>query len=506
MKKLMCLLLCLSFLVAAMPLVAAEGEKDELVVAYPVDPGNLSPFGTNSSQVDFIVYQIYEALFKVNDADGSIVPQIMDNYTLSEDGLTYTFNLKQGIKDTNGNEITASDVLFSFELCSKSPMAINTLCVDFDNTKVIDDYTFQLAVLSPSSTYMSQFAKIYIVDEQSYAASTDGFISTPVGTGPYKLENWTQGTTVTLTYNEDYHGAEPQVKKLVFKVIGEASQRTTALMTCEADINFDYLVTDANYINDSGTHITEDRPTNVVYAMYFNCDEGKPTSDINLRKAIALAVDNEALTSVVYFGHNTPATTCESKSCYDYDESWEGNECYQYDLEKAKEYLAQSSYDGSPLTIITKSNVNSFDKLAEAVQNQLKQLGVNVEIVQYDPATITTVTLEQPENWDINLSDHMTPSNYAVDSVNTIHVRRNYPHISDEMKQEFSDVTSVALSTTDHDEMIEYASKAIALNQDYCTLYTICYSTLKLAYSNNLTNINCYGCNIIDFSEIQYVA
>ena len=80
--------------------------------------------------------------------------------------------------------------------------------------------------------------------------------------------------------------------------------------------------------------------------MYFNCDEGKPTSDINLRKAIALAVDNEALTSVVYFGHNTPATTCESKSCYDYDESWEGNECYQYDLEKAKEYLAQSSYDG----------------------------------------------------------------------------------------------------------------------------------------------------------------
>ena len=58
MKKLMCLLLCLSFLVAAMPLVAAEGEKDELVVAYPVDPGNLSPFGTNSSQVDFIVYQI----------------------------------------------------------------------------------------------------------------------------------------------------------------------------------------------------------------------------------------------------------------------------------------------------------------------------------------------------------------------------------------------------------------------------------------------------------------
>ena len=173
MKKLMCLLLCLSFLVAAMPLVAAEGEKDELVVAYPVDPGNLSPFGTNSSQVDFIVYQIYEALFKVNDADGSIVPQIMDNYTLSEDGLTYTFNLKQGIKDTNGNEITASDVLFSFELCSKSPMAINTLCVDFDNTKVIDDYTFQLAVLSPSSTYMSQFAKIYIVDEQSYAASTD---------------------------------------------------------------------------------------------------------------------------------------------------------------------------------------------------------------------------------------------------------------------------------------------------------------------------------------------
>ena len=172
--------------------------------------------------MDFIVYQIYEALFKVNDADGSIVPQIMDNYILSEDGLTYTFNLKQGIKDTNGNEITASDVLFSFELCSKSPMAINTLCVDFDNTKVIDDYTFQLAVLSPSSTYMSQFSKnlhcrrTILCRQRRTASSAHRW-----GTGPYKLENWTQGTTVTLTYNEDYHGAEPQVKKLVFKVIGE---------------------------------------------------------------------------------------------------------------------------------------------------------------------------------------------------------------------------------------------------------------------------------------------
>ena len=506
MRRLLCVFLGLLMILSLFPVCVAETADDTLTLAYPVDPGNLSPFGTNSNHVDFIVFQIYEALFKVNDADGSIIPQIMDSYEISDDGLFYTFKLKQGVKDTNGNEITASDVMFSFKLCSESVMAINTLTVDFDNTEVVDDYTFKLAVKSPGSTYMAQFGKIYIVDEDSYNASPDGFITTPVGTGPYKLDEWIQGSSLTLVSDDTYHGEEPQVKKLVVKVIGESSQRTTALMTGEAQLNYDYLVTDADYINSSGNCVTEDRPTNTVFALYFNETDGKLTKDINLRKAIALAIDNVALTNVIYFGHNTPATTCESNSCYDYVESWEGNECYQYDVEKAKEYLAQSTYDGSTLTVITKSNVYSLDKLAEAIQSQLKQIGVDIEIVQYDPATITTVTLDQPDDWDLNLSDHVTPSNYAVDSVNMIHVRRNYVHIDDDMKQEFADACGVALSTTDHDEMLVYAAKAIQLNQDYCTLYTICYNTLKLAYAKNLSNINCYGCNIIDFSEIQFTA
>lgn len=481
--------------------VAKEG-GGKVVVAFPSDPGNLSPFGTNSNTVDFIIYQIYDSLYKIDDTTGKIIPLLIESYETSEDGKVYTFHLKEGIKDTNGNEITASDALFSFHLCSESAMAINTMMVNFDETNAVDDYTFQLAVNTSGQSCMAQFAKIYIVDEDSYNASTDGMITTPVGTGPYKLDSWSQGTSVKLVYNENYWGNEPDVKELEFLISGEPSQRTTALMTGEADFIYDYLVSDADYINGTEGYMTEDRETNTVYAVYFNNYEGAQTSDINLRKAICLALDNAALTNVIYGSHNTPAVACESVSCYDYSEEWENCEYYGYDLEKAKEYLEASSYDGSTLTIVTK-NANNLNDLSEAIQNSLAQIGITVEIVEVETSMHGTYMQERPDEWELAVSDHMTPSNYGFDSINVIHTRRNYVHVGEELQAQIGEACTAALEARDPEEIKKYSAQAVALNQDNCTIYGVTYATMKLAYSERISNIHCYGCNIIDFHEVK---
>lgn len=478
-------------------------DVNSIVVAYPADPGNLSPFGTSSSFTDFIVYNLYESLVKLDDKTSEAVPVIAERYELSDDGLTYTFYLNKGVKDSNGNEITASDCLFSFVLCSESPMASNTAIIDFEASEAVDDYTFKLVTTTTGKVYLSQIAKVYIVSEKSYNESPDQFVTTPVGTGPYKLDSWMQGTSVKFVANEDYWGDnKANVKNLEFKIISEPSQRTTTLVTGETNFVYDYLISDADYINGTDGLKTEDRNTNTVYGIYFNFTDGHAGNDINFRKAVSLALNNEALTKMIYQGRNTPATTTESNSCTDYTAAWEGCEFYDYDVDAAKAYLDQSDYNGETLQMLTKSNVNNFEMLCEAIQNQLKQIGVTVEIQQYEASTVQTVILEQPEAWDLYVADHSTFSNYGVDSIHNMHVRRNYFHLSDDLLAEITEYCKTAMSTTDEQERIEYTTKAVQFNQDMCTVRGICYATVKFAYADYISNINTYTTNKIDWREI----
>ena len=475
---------------------------DTIVVAYPTDPGNLAPFGTSNSFTDFILYCLYESLYKVNDATGEVVPLIMESMNISADGKEYTFQLKKGIKDTNGNEIKASDCLFSFLLCNDSPRSMDTQIIDFEKTEAVGDYTFKLVLKAPGKTYLAQFGKIYIISEKSYKDSKDQMVTTPVATGPYKLDNWVQGSTISFVANDSYWGAESDVKRLEFKIISDPSQRTTALMTGEANVVYDYLISDFNYINGTKGFTTEELSTNVVYFMGFNFSETSFGKDENFRKACCLALNNEALVTMVYRNLNIPATTCESKSCFDYTPAWEGSEFYKYDVKSAKEYLAKSGYDGSPLILITKSNVNRYDVLCEAIQNQLKQIGVIVEIQQYEPVVLSQITLQQPADWDILISDSSTFSNFAVDVLNLKHVRRNNLHLSDDIVAQFKEYTQKGISSSNPQESADNTLKAIWLNQDLCTYRAICYATFKFAHADYLSNFGRYSTNKIAWNEI----
>ena len=480
----------------------APSKTDTVVIAYATDPGNLSPFGTNNNMTDFVVYNIYEPLFRMNDADGSVKPVLMKDYELSVDGLTYTFHLNPGIVDTNGNAITASDVLFSFGLCNDSPMADNTSMVDFDASEAVDELTVKIVTTSSGPIYLSKIAKVYVVSEKSWNENPDGMVTNPVGTGPYKLADWVQGSSVKLVANEDYWGDKDfDVRNLEFKIISEASQRTASMMNGESNFIFDYLISDDNYINDTPGMTTDDRTSNTCYALYFDFSDGI-CQDENFRKAVCLALNNEGLTKMVYGTHCTPATTTEAKSCFDYSASWEGCEYYNYDVDKAKDYLAQSSYGGETLVLLTKSNFANFDLLSEAIQAQLKEIGVAIEIKQYEAATMRSMMLEQTDEWDLALNDHSSFSNYGSDSLNVGHVVRNYVHISGELQDTFKEYLAIANGSPDPEEAREYSSKAINLAQDACTIYGICYSTNKYAYTENLTNINTYTMGKIAWNEI----
>jgi len=471
---------------------------DTVTVAFSVDPGSLAPF-TGVSATDFILFNMYDSLFRMSDPTGEITPLIAESYNISDDGLTYTFNIRKGVKDSAGNVITAHDCDFSWRLYAQGPMAMNVSAVDFDKTGAVDDYTYVVILTSPGQTYMAQFGKVYIISEKAYNESPDEMITTPVTTGPYRLSEWVQGSYVKLVANEDYYGAAPDIKNLEFKIISEATQRTIALMTGEVNFVYDYLISDADYIKSEG-YIVEARNTNTVYSVFFN-NSGKFASDINFRKAVSLSIDNVGLTSMIYRNVNTPATTAQSRNAFDYSPAWEGNMYYNYDPAEAKVYLDQSNYDGSSIVLLTKSNVFDFDKLCEAVQDSLRQIGVIAEIQQYDAATLATIRADAA-NWELLITDHSTFSGFGVDSIHNTHVRSNQLLLPKDLYDLFDEYGRKGLYSPNAQESAEYLLKTLLLNQDEVTTHAICYATFKFAYVDYLSNINLYSTNKIAWNEI----
>ena len=477
-------------------------KNDTITVAAPFAPANLAPFGTSDAFTDFVVYSMYESLYVIDDITGEVKPLIMENYELSDDGLVYTFHLKKGIKDTNGNEITASDCVFSFNLANNSPRAIDTMNIDFEKTEAVDTYTFKLCSLDPGSIYISKYAHIYIVSEKSFKESPDEMVTTPVGTGPYKLDTWTQGISIKLTANEDYWGGGFDVKNLEIKTIGEPSQRTTTLLTGETNFIYEYNISDGEHINSTAGLIADERETNNVVNIGFDCSEDSIVNDINFRKAVCLALNNEALTKMIFLGYNEPAISSQPKCVFDYSESWEGCEFYEYDVDAAKEYLSMSNYDGSTLVFVTVADQGDLERMAEAIQRQLKEINVNVDIQTFDSVTVNTMVMRQPEAWDIYLSTMHTFSNLAIETALNLHLLFNTVHIYGDLFAQFAEYCQTGISSPSEQQRREYTDKAIWLWQDNCTLYSICFTTMKNAFADYITNINCYSTGKIAWHEI----
>ena len=484
---------------------AEKSNVDTITVAFPVDPGNLSPYGLFNPFHGFIVFGIYESLFKVNDVTGEIVPNLMERYELSDDGKDYTFYLKHGIGDTNGNEITASDILFSIKLAADSPRAMDTVDIDIDKCEVIDPYTFKWAMKTESVIHPTTIAKIFVISEKSYNDSPDKMLSTPVGTGPYKLESWVQGSSIKLVANDKWWGGDFDIKHVEYKIIGEPSQRTTTLQTGETNFVYDFPISDSDHINSIEGLRTDERDSNAIVAIGFDCSEGSVANDVNFRKAVSLALNNEALTKIAFRDYNTPATTFQSPSVFDYSPDWEGCEYYKYNVDAAKEHLALTDYDGSPLVLVT-GVTSGFDLLSEAIQSQLKDIGVNIEIRSMDPATLSTTIMRQPEDWDIFLVENSTFSNYGIDMLHGLHIRGQYPHIYGELFDLIGKYAHTAMTTNDKQVMRENSNKAIWLVQDNCTMRTICYASMKFAYADYLSNINRYSTNKLAWEEVTVIS
>ena len=386
MKKLFGLLMAVVMLFTMASFASAEA-KDTLVVAAPDESATLSTTAHDALQTAYLNVLSYNGMMKLN-YNMNPVPDLAESYEISEDGCTWTFKLREGVKFHNGTEMTAEDVVASM-IAAQSEANVANYTKDYTAVEATDKYVVTITTDGYNSNLLYSLANhANFILPKALLESGHNFNEEPVGTGAYKFVKWNHGDSIEFEANEDYYAGAPAFKKLIWRFIPEGTSRSLALEGGEVD-----FVIDVDAANMAGIEANDALKMIIVDSIslqFLNLNDEKGyLSDINVRKAINCAVNKQAVVQIAENGH---AMVAYAQAPIGFSGATEAGIDTEYNVDKAKEYLA--AWGGNPADIeisIICSN-DAKKRAAEVILSNLKEVGINATIEQMDLATYLDVT------------------------------------------------------------------------------------------------------------------
>lgn len=346
--------------------------KDSVTMAIPSDLNTLDPHNSNMIVDRVVRANIFDALMYFYE--GKYENVLINGYEMSKDGLTYTFNLKKGVKFHNGEELTADDVIYSIDRARKSTVMATFTAVIKDVTAK-DKYTVVFTLDKPYVPFIHAVAaNIPIMNEKAVLQYGDKYHRNPVGTGPYKFVRWDAGQKIVLERFENWHGGLAPIKTAVFMFLSDMNSALMATETGEIDLTFTLPPIAVPEIEKSGKLNLVKAPTLASGFIVMNLQKA-PMNDKNLRLAIAYAVDKQEIVDVALEGLGVVSKGLWDERAGGYAGAYKPVE---KDLAKAKEYLAKSSYKGEELNFLI--GFDYYKKVATLVQEQLRKVGINAKV------------------------------------------------------------------------------------------------------------------------------
>jgi len=369
----------------------AASTKDSAIIATSDEPYRFFAQSKQScSGADNLVLSnVYDCLLRL-EADGTLTPALAESYTVSEDGLVYTFNLRKGVKFHNGKEMTAEDVKFTFDYGFEGPIG-TALFVNYQKCDIVDDHTVNVTLSSPYAAFLYGVAsRLGGVACKSYfdEVGDDVYLKKPIGTGPYKFVEWVSGDHTSLVANEDYWGNVPAIKNITIQVVADTNTQILGLQNGDYDIV-------RNPAIDVCTRLEGD--TNVAWNSTLSTgritlclnDWTGPCKDINFRKAVQAGIDKQMINDGVYAGRSEVLDIDMCSNYGGFVTKDDGIKAVSYDLEAAKSYLAKSGYNGEKFTISVPSGT-PLESAAKIIQAQFMEVGINCEIKATDYQTYSS--------------------------------------------------------------------------------------------------------------------
>lgn len=437
-----------------------------LVISLPSSPKYLDPIlytGTYESQ---IINSVGDTLVEYKMDLSEISTSLATEWTISDDGLTYTFTIRDDARFQpgeyqNGRVVTANDVKYSLER-SANESSMNRLSM-LDHCNVVSDTQVECVLTSPAASFLTALtdAGNVIVPQEEVEGWGDSFGDHLVGSGPFALEQFSKDQQSDLTRHDGYWGPTPYLDGVTVKVVTDMNQAANALATGEVDMATS-LTGEAVQTVKNNTDLTLNQTPGLHVAYVYMNQVNGPTADQRVRKAIIMAVNREDLTKGVYpYGEAVEASLPLPTGSWGYDSSLEAD-VPSYDPEGAKQLLEEAGYgDGLSLNLYI-SNTEARLKMATILQQSLKEnLGIDLTINPADWGTFSAVAAAgQADLYGMSWTWYPDPyfflnKLFSSSEVGALGNGAGFSH------EEVDDLLAKALEVTDQNARADYYKQAL---------------------------------------------
>mgnify|MGYP000862144370 FL=1 len=474
----------------------SRADSNELAVGIAQDLGDsLDPYQMTAAGTREILFNVYEGLYKPTSS-GDFVPAVAEECVVSDDGLTYTFTLRDGVLFHNGTAVEAADVVYSFNTCAATTIATSLAAALSDVAAVTaeDEKTVSVTLNSPNSDFLAYVTSVYIVPDDYTEQAT-----APVGTGPFRYVSRSVQENVVLEKFSDYWGEGAKVDRVTLKIYEDSTTLMTALNSGAVDLVMHLTVAQTQNLSDQYTVL--EGTMNLVQALYLNNAE-KPFDDVRVRQALCYAVDVDSILELTADGHGTKLGSSMYPAFTKYfDDSL--TDYYSYDPEKAKTLLAEAGYpNGFAMTITVPSNYTPHVDVAQVLVEQLAAVGITAQL--------------QEVEWNTWLQDvyqnrkfQSTVVGFDASTLTANAMLQRWMSDSDKNMINFSDaqydqVMSEANATTDDaDRTALYLQAEKILTEQAANVYLQDLADM-VAIHKNLTGFQFYPLYVLDLSGISW--
>ena len=447
--------------------------KDSVTIGLQLEPPHLDPTSAAAGAIDQVLYSnVFEGLTRFT-SDGSVVAGLAKGWDISDDGLSYTFHLNEGVTFHDGTTMDAEDVKFSLDRAraEDSTNAQKALFADIASVDVVDAATVKITLSQPNGNLLFNLAwgdAVIVAPE-----SIDDIKTTPIGTGAFAFSNWVQGDRIELTRNADYWGTPALLSSATFKFISDPTAAFAAVMAEDVDAF-------------SGFPAPENLPqfeADPRFQVLVGSTEGEtilstnnkqaPFDDVRVREALAHAIDRQAIIDGAMFGYGTPIGTHFAPHNPAYKDLTGGS---AYDPERAKALLAEAGLADGFETTLHLPPPSYARRGGEIIAAQLAQVGIKAEIINVEWAQWLE-TVFRGKDFGLTIVSHTEPMDIGI------YARPDYYFQYD--NADFQALMEKLNGTTDPDQRIAMLQQAQdTISSDYVNGYLFQLAALSVANAN----------------------
>ncbi|MFF2753335.1 glutathione ABC transporter substrate-binding protein [Psychrobacillus sp. NPDC058041] len=393
-----------------------KASKDkEIVIAVNENFISMDPHNTGDTNSNSVQSAMLEGLLGF-DKDGLITPVLAKEYSVSDDALEYTFKLNQGIKFHDGEDFNAEAVKVNIErIMNDKSLRLNSRGFNLiTNIDILGDYEIKFTIEKPYGPMLTRFGAAKMISPKLIKENSGAIPKSPVGTGPFKFVEWVQGDHLTIERFDDYWKKGERVKRITYKPVPENGSRVAMLKTGEASVIYPLPAQNLKELEVNKDVVVSKIPSTIARYVSINTMK-EPFNDVRVRQALNYAVDKKAYINVVNSGFGLPLDSIiPSKTIYYVNQG-----VYEQNIEKAKELLKEAGFENGFTAEIWGNTNSDTMKGMQFIQQQLKEIGVKVEIKSMEEATLSDEIYgaQTPEDTKLQMW-YVSWSAYASDITN----------------------------------------------------------------------------------------